>query len=137
MLVSTIEIVFSPILATHACRLSLVSVTTWARSPVAMDATVSSVRVLIADSRPEARLVAKSQRPSRETARSWVAWLRESTVAMTWKESPSTTVTEFELSLATKTRDRGASSVSFTCMSAQPATRPSERAIVIARMGSS
>jgi len=40
---------------------------------------------------------------------------------MTWKESPSTTVTEFELSLATKTRDRGASSVSFICISAQPA----------------
>ncbi len=119
--VSTIEIVLSPMLATQACRLSLVSVTTWARSPVAMDATVSSARVLMADSRPEARLVAKSQRPSRETARSCVAWLRASTVAMTWKESPSTTVTEFELSLATKTRERDASSVSFTCISAQPA----------------
>ena len=93
----------------------------------------------MADSRPEARLVAKSQRPSRETARSCVAWLRASTVAMTWKESPSTTVTEFELSLATKTRERDASSASFTCfISAQPATRPSERATgMIARMDSS
>ena len=139
VVVSTIEIVLSPMLATHACRLSLVSVTTWARSPVAMDATVSSARVLMADSRPEARLVAKSQRPSRETARSWVAWLRASTVAMTWKESPSTTVTEFELSLATKTRERDALvGLLHLCISAQPATRPSERATgMIARMDSS
>ena len=60
-------------LATHACRLSLVSVTTWARSPVAIEATVSMALVLMAERRPEARLVAKSQRPSRETARSCVA----------------------------------------------------------------
>src|SRR5712692_9027688 len=125
VVVSTMEIVFSPMLATHACRLSLVRVTTWARSPVAMEATVSSARVLIAESRPEARLVAQSHRPSRETARSWVAWLRESTVPMTWKLSPSTTVTEFELSLATNTREPDTSG-SFDCSSAQPPSAASE-----------
>jgi len=47
---------------------------------------------------PEARLVAKSQRPSRENAGRGCVIARVHG-AMTWKESPSTTVTEFELSL--------------------------------------
>ncbi len=120
VVVSTTEIVFSPMLATHACRLSLVSVTTWARSPVAIEATVSIALVLMAERRPEARLVAKSQRPSRETARSCVAWLRASTVPTTWKVSPSTTVTELELSFATYTREWLGSSASLPGISAQP-----------------
>src|SRR4029077_8561726 len=109
-------------------------VTTCARSPVAIEATVSIDRVLMAERRPEARLVAKSQRPSRDKARSWVAWLRASTVPTTWKESPSTTVTVFELSLATNTRGRVGSSASFPGISAQPpsaasATATSARAV--------
>ena len=79
-----------------------------------------------------------------EVGQSGVSWLTlksldpqfgQSVVRLTWKVSPSTTVTEFELSLAMKTRERGASSASFICRSAQPATRPSERATAIPRMG--
>ena len=53
------------------------------------------------ESRPEARFVANNHLPSRESARSCVDWFLASTVPTTLKVTPSITVTEFELSLAT------------------------------------